>query len=332
MRNRITVGPDAVPTEEDRFVSLRAPLALAALYRLTGSHDLVHVLASRYGSWDRLASASAQELAPVLGQRAATFTLPDTPPATPDSLPDDTELITRYSLTYPAELRESASPPVVLYVRGQLPEGPMIGIGGGAHPSPQGVEIARSAGLAAVAQMLPVVVMLGDGVGVTALRSVTAAGGKAIVVVPHGLDQTSKFDVLLGDVLELGGAIVSEVPPGVSVTEFYTAGAARIVAGMSDAVVLAEVGRHLSAGAAIAAAAIAASRYLVVPSPQQHYVPESALGLVVLTQTRAFSDAWYGTNSRITARTEDGLSPADYVVNNQADIAQAIAYACNHRR
>ncbi|MBB2988134.1 hypothetical protein [Terracoccus luteus] len=68
-----------------------------------------------------------------------------------------------------------------------------------------------------------------------------------------------------------------------------------------------------------------------MPTPQQHYIPESALGLRVLTQTRSFSDAWYGSSPRIEVRVENGLSPPDAVVTNQNEIAHAIAVACRNQ-
>jgi DNA processing protein len=98
--------------------------------------------------------------------------VPPVPAPAPD-LPDGTELVSRYSLIYPGDLREVIEPPVVLYVQGQLPAEPAVAIGGAEHPSAQGVEIARSAALAAVAQRLPVVVLLTDGVGIVASRPAT---------------------------------------------------------------------------------------------------------------------------------------------------------------
>ena len=128
--------------------------------------------------------------------------------------------------------------------------------------------------------------------------------------------------------LACGGALVSEVPAGVGVNEHFASAAARIVVALCRAVVLAEVGKHISAGAPLARAAVGAGRYLIVPTPQQHYVPESALGLLVLAQTRSFSESWYGTSPRISARVENGLSPADAVVSTQNEISHAIAVAC----
>jgi hypothetical protein len=52
------------------------------------------------------------------------------------------------------------------------------------------------------------------------------------------------------------------------------------------------------------------------------------LGLRVLTETRSFSDAWYGSSPRVNARVEHGLSPADAVVTTQNEISHAISVAC----
>jgi DNA processing protein len=310
--------------------SLRHPLSLAALYRLLWDHAMVHALASTYPTWGHLSAASPADLGYVAGRRGAALSIPAVPPVGPE-IPDGVELLTRYSPRYPADLREVADPPVVLYLRGRLPDGPTVTIGGAHHPSPQGIEIARSAALAAVAQRVPVVALLTDGAGEVALRTAAAAGGRCVAVLPHGLDQVSRHTGLLQRVLEAGGAWLTEVPPGVSSFERFVISGARIAAALSPAVVLAEVGRHPSSGAPLATAAVAAGRYLIVPSPQQHYVPESALGLRVLTQTRSFSPSWYGTSPRLDARILNGLSPADAVVSNQQQIADAIAVACRVR-
>jgi hypothetical protein len=309
-------------------LSLRSTEALAALYRLTWDHGAVHQLASTYQTWEQLAAAGPAYLAGLLGPKFAALAIPSALPAVPE-LPEGVRAVSRYAVEgYPGELRMAPDPPCLLYMRGELPTIPAVAIGGGEHPTPQGVEIARSAALAAAANRTPVVVQLVDGVSVTALRSVVDSDGVAVVVVAHGLDQVSKYDGLLARVVELGGAVLTEVPPGVGVTARFAMNAARIVVALGTAVVLAEVGRHVSAGAAIARAAVTSGRYLIVPSPQQAYIPECALGLRVLTETRSFSPGWYGTSPRLEARVGNGLAPADAVVTNQVEIARAIKVAC----
>lgn len=323
--NLVTVHSAGIPDPEQS--GLRAPESLAALYRHLWDHDLVATLASSFPTWEELARADYARLAHLLGPRTAAFTLPDRPDPTPD-LPAGAVMVSRYAMNYPADLREVEQPPCVLYVRGELPFGPSVGVGGAEHPSPQGVEISRAAAFAAAGQRRPVVVLLSKGVGVTALQATVDAGGKAVVVLPHGIDQNSRHQSLLEQVIELGGAVVTEVPPGIGVTEQFTLMANRIVTALSHAVVLAEVGRHVSAGALLARATIRSGRYLIVPTPQQAHIPETALGLSVLTQTRAFTSDWFGTSPRIDSRVANGLSPADAVVTDQVGIANAIAVAC----
>jgi DNA processing protein len=309
---------------------LREPQAMCALYRMFGQHDTVMSVVARFPTWEALAAATPSELGYVLGPRGASLRLPALCPALPE-LPPGTSAVSRLDADYPAALREVDDPPAVLFVRGTLPPGPAVAIGGADHPSPQGIEIARSAALAAVAQRRPVIVQLGDGVAQAALRCAVTAGGKVVVVLPSGIDVPSRHAMLLDEVLAGGGAVITEVPPGIGLSDRFTAAAGRLVVALASAVVLAEVGRHQTSGAGLARSAVTAGRYLIVPTPQQHYVPESAVGLLVLTSARSFSDAWYGTSPRLHARVSNGLAPADAVVRTQSEIAEAIAVACRPR-
>lgn len=314
------------PTQAEAPLSLRAPRALAALYSILWNHDLVHAVTSRYGTWDELAQAAYAELHQLLGpdvQRVASLSFPQEPPPAPQ-VPDGVVMLSRYSLTYPPALREVPNPPCVLYVRGTLPLQPAVVIGGALHPSPSGLAISRMAARAAAALGRPVIVQLQDGVGVAALQAALEAKARTVVVLAHGIDHASRFSQLLDEVVEGGGAVITEVPLGVPYTETYSIASARLACALGHSTVLAEVGRHISSGAPLARAAIDLGRYLIVPDPQQPWTPESALGLEVLSRTRAFSPAWYGTSPRIAARVRAGLSPADAVVTDEQDLMDAI--------
>jgi len=313
------------PTYRDP--SLRDPAVLSFLYSRLWDHERVHRAASAFPTWSALVTASIAARWEVLGPASASVVLPAAAPPMA-TLPPDVKLISRYSLDYPPDLLSAGTTPVVLSVRGTFPTAPAVAVGGAENPSPQGVEIARAAVLSAVASHTPVVLVLTDGIGAVALRTIVDAGGVGVVVVPHALTETSKYDRYLDQIVAGGGVIVSEVPPGYGTVEAFVVTAARIAAALAKAVVLAEVGRHVSSGAPLARAAISAGRYLIVPTPQQHYVPESALGLRVLTSTRSFNADWYGTNMRIHSRVSNGLPPADAVVDTQAQMAAAITEAC----
>lgn len=325
--------PDSSPhTTGTEPESLRGPAAVYALLDLLGSHEQVHELVSNYATWERLVAASPAELGHHLGLRGAQLRLPSTCPPLPN-LPAGVSLITRYAIGFPVGVRELPDPPSMLFVTGTIPTVPMLAIGGAENPTMSGVEVARAAALSATIQSVPVVTQISPGCSMNALRTVLDAGGRAVVVMPHGFSVTSNHQLLLEQVLKQRGAVITEVPPGVVGTEESVDAAARIVAGMASAVVLAEVGSHRAAGHALASAAVRTGRYVIVPTPDApaqsgRYLAPSAAGSAVFASAKEWSPAYYGTGPRIEHRCANGLSPADSVVSNPAELATAISVGC----
>ena len=96
----------------------------------------------------------------------------------------------------------------------------------------------------------------GYGVDEAALRATVCARGRAVVVLPCGIDQSyprgnaSLFD----EVLRRGGLLVSEYPPGSAPSRARFAGRIRLLAALSAVTTVVEAGRR-SGAAAVAHAA-----------------------------------------------------------------------------
>ena len=154
---------------------------------------------------------------------------------------------------YPDHLDRYEDAPDLLFVRGDLPVGPGVGIVGTRRCTAYGLELADAYGVAVAEAGWPVVSGLARGIDGAAHRGMVAAGGRGVAVLGCGIDVTyPREHRRLGDqILELGGAIVSEYPPGSRPDAWRFPPRNRIIAGLSAAVVVVEAG--ITGGALITA-------------------------------------------------------------------------------
>lgn len=162
-------------------------------------------------------------------------------------------VVRRGDSAYPTHLDRYEDAPDLLFVRGDLPTAPGVGIVGTRRCTAYGLELADAYGRAAAEAGWLVVSGLARGIDGAAHRGMIAAGGRGIAVLGCGIDVTyPKEHHRLGDqILELGGAIVSEYPPGSRPDAWRFPPRNRIIAGLSAAVVVVEAG--ITGGALITA-------------------------------------------------------------------------------
>lgn len=145
---------------------------------------------------------------------------------------------------FPAALREIPDPPFGLYFRGRdiPPERPAIGIVGTRYPTGAGLEtcLALSAGLAA--EGLPVVSGLARGIDSAAHRGALKAGGFTCAVLPCGIERVYPAGnrSLAGAILESGGLLLSEYPPGTSIQKSRFPERNRIISGLCRGLLVVE--------------------------------------------------------------------------------------------
>lgn len=151
-------------------------------------------------------------------------------------------VVRRGEPTYPAHLDRFEDAPDLLFIRGDLPTTPGVGIVGTRRCTAYGLELADAYGCAVAQAGWPVVSGLARGIDGAAHRGMVVAGGRGIAVLGCGIDVTYPREHRhLGDqILELGGAIVSEYPPGSRPDPWRFPPRNRIIAGLSAAVVVVE--------------------------------------------------------------------------------------------
>jgi DNA processing protein len=145
---------------------------------------------------------------------------------------------------YPPLLREIYDPPVALFYRGALPdrEKPLAAIVGTRRPSGFAASQAYDIALALGRQGIPVVSGLALGIDAMAHRGNLAGGGKTIAVLGSGPDMVfpATNRGVARFILEGGGAVVSEYPPGTAPAKWHFPARNRIISGLARGVLIVE--------------------------------------------------------------------------------------------
>ncbi len=164
-------------------------------------------------------------------------------------------IVTLADAEYPPILRRIPDPPLVLYVKGRLPDleqTPGIGIVGTRKATPYGLMAAEHFGYGLAKAGCTVVSGMALGADGAAARGTLKAGGKTIAVLAGGLNicYPPEHNFLMGDIL-LSGAVISENPPGTPHDGFRFPIRNRIISGLSRGVLVVEA--PLRSGALITA-------------------------------------------------------------------------------
>lgn len=162
---------------------------------------------------------------------------------------------------YPPLLRDCPDAPLLLFVRSQQPptspdhvlKRPALGIVGTRNASLYG--LSQTDRLVAELQDDPICTVSGLALGIDAQahRSSLDYGLPTIAVVGHGLDMIypAANEPLAQEIIDKGGAVITEMPSGIQITGGLFPRRNRIIAGLSQAVVVAEA--SIKGGALITA-------------------------------------------------------------------------------
>lgn len=158
---------------------------------------------------------------------------------------------------YPANLKEIAVPPAVLYVRGELAEGPRVAVVGTRKMSSYGKRVTDDLVQPMARAGITIVSGLAMGIDGQAHRSTLDAGGITWAILPGGVDSPypASHQPIARQIVESGGALISEFPPGTAALRHHFPIRNRIIAGLAQATVVIEAaaqsGTLLTAHAAL---------------------------------------------------------------------------------
>ena len=156
----------------------------------------------------------------------------------------DIHLLTIVSDEYPQLLKETLSPPTLLYCKGNLKvlKTSCFAIVGTRRITKYGREITNRFSYDLASAGFTIVSGLGDGVDTVAHRACLDAGGKTIAVLGNGFNHIYPATnvPLVKDIIEKGGLIVSEYAPDAPPTLYTFPARNRIIAGLSKGVLITE--------------------------------------------------------------------------------------------
>ena len=223
------IGPVRARKLRERFGSLdRALLSRGA--DLRSVEGIGHELIDKLLSW--------KENVPVEKERARAEEL-------------GLQIVTFADAAYPASLKEIYDPPLVLYIKGKIPETWPRGIAvvGSRETSHYGLENAKKLGYQLAYAGVPVISGLARGIDTAAHLGALAAKGTTWAVLGCGLDQIypPENDALAAKIVESGGCLISELTPGTAPDKRTFPMRNRIVSGLGFGTLVIEAGRQSGA-------------------------------------------------------------------------------------
>lgn len=152
----------------------------------------------------------------------------------------------------PPTLASLADPPLGLFVRGTLPEGPAAALVGARRASAYGREVAEWFGAELAKAGVTVVSGMARGVDAAAHRGALAAGGPTVAVWGCGPDRVYPPEHReLAEEIAAHGALLTEYPPGSPPLAHHFPERNRIIAGLAQVIVVVEA--EVRSGALITA-------------------------------------------------------------------------------
>lgn len=171
---------------------------------------------------------------------------------------------------FPERLRVIPQPPATLYSVGTLPDYPLgIAIIGTRKPTSYGRQVTTELAQKLAERGAVIVSGLAHGVDGVAHEAVVKSGGTAVAVLASGLDTIypSTHRQLADRILETGGAIVGENPPGTPPLQFRFLQRNRIVAGLADIIIVTEASNRSGTMNTVAHALEQGKDVYAVPGP-----------------------------------------------------------------
>lgn len=141
-----------------------------------------------------------------------------------------------------------AKVPETLYYKGSLPQDriPSVAIIGSRKPTPYGKEVTYRLAYDLAKEGVIIISGLALGIDGIAHRATIDAGGTTLAILANGVDDVypRAHHRLADDILNHGGAIISEYAPGTTARDFQFLARNRIVSGLADAIVVVEAARR----------------------------------------------------------------------------------------
>ncbi len=308
------------PSDGDLYTSfgLRRLLGLPSV-----GPSRARALAEYFHRWSALAEATEAEICKVLGEAGKSAFRGIDCSIEPATVPDGITVIGAFDPEWPEWMSVVRDAPVVLYVRGSLPTGRRVAIVGTREPTQFGESVVRKTVAEAASRGVGIVSGLALGIDTSAHIAALEESSPTWAILGGGVDvptPASNRD-LAERILEAGGGLVSEQPPGTEPNAQRLVARNRIQAASSDAVVVAQCGIP-SGTLHTARFALAQGRPLVVPRPRSPWdnEPQSA-GNMALTDPLGCSPDVVQATGRLAALLVGRRPLADIVLHDVGELS-----------
>jgi DNA processing protein len=219
------------------------------------------------------------------------------------------QVVTRDDPEYPKNLREVYDPPMILYVKGTLSERDALAIAivGSRRTTLYGQDMARKLAYQLGRVGVTVVSGLARGIDTAAHKGTLQAKGRTVAVIGCGIDivYPSENEKLAKEIVEKGGALVTEFPFGVKPDRQNFPMRNRIISGWSLGTVVVEA--NLKSGALITANQAAEQ------GRQVFAVPGRADSILSRGTNKLIKDG-----AKLTEDAEDILGEFEYLLPKRA--------------
>lgn len=209
-------------------------------------------LVSRFGNIRSAYEADFDQLKNIIGEKTATKFVSfrkrfDPEKKLKEIKRQDIIVLCQESKQYPPQLRNLSDPPICLYIKGKLnrfnfAKNRFFAIVGTRKPSPYGQKIAGNFGYCLSEAGFIIVSGMAIGIDTIAHKASLAAGGKTIAVLGCGVDiiYPAINTPLYNQIIDRGGLIISEFPPGHTVQKGLFIARNRLISGLSQGVMVVE--------------------------------------------------------------------------------------------
>lgn len=277
-------GPGIGAGEPFDSSDLRTAANLVALLRLRGIGPRGAVeIASSLRTRELIEQLSPEDLRRRVGKRLAEALSTQSLGSGEVVLPDGAWTLGYFDAAYPKAFRELNDPPAVIWGIGTPPSQQAIAVIGTRHPTAWAGTTAQAVAASAVDHALDVVSGLAIGIDTVAHTACLVAGGRTTAVLGTGIDiqYPAENRGLATRIVDEGGCLLSEVPPGTRPSPKTLVARDRLQAALSLATVVIQSG--IPGGTLHTARfTVEQGKPLVVVKPREGADPKAYAGNVAL--------------------------------------------------
>ncbi len=316
---------------------MTAPATTRRLLALSNLHGVGPATLEKIAEQPGFMTVSIDELGALVPKLRKALAEPTAWPAAQGKADHDLEQAGRHGArilcpmdtAYPALLRSAKNSPFFLYVKGVLPadQTKSIAVIGTREPTEHGKKTCERLSSYFASNGWSIVSGLALGIDAVAHSSALAAHGHTVAVLAHGLHTVAprQHEYLAHQILDSGGALVSEFPFGMDPFVHQFVKRDRTLAGLASGVVMVQSDRE---GGSLHAsrAALQYGRHLVVPLPTER--DRNAQEPKIEANMLLASDNDNTKFELLKCRSEDLARLT--ILNGRSDYPDLMARLCGH--